>query len=62
MLVMALLGVEKATAFAYIVMVHAIILLPINLWGAWFLWREGISFSDALRSGGTEKEKKKRHG
>ena len=64
MLVMALLGVEKVTAFAYIVMVHAIILMPINLWGAWFLWHEGISFQDALRSGGTEKEKekKKKHG
>jgi len=66
MLVMALLGVEKATAFAYIVMVHAIILLPINVWGAWFLWREGISFSEALATGGGEKEKerekKKRHG
>jgi hypothetical protein len=62
MIVMALLGVEKATAFAYIVMVHAIILLPINVWGAWYLWREGISFSDALNAGGTEKEKKKRDG
>lgn len=50
MLVMALLGVEKTVALAYIVMVHAIILLPINLWGAWYLWREGISFSEALRS------------
>ena len=60
MTVMALLGVQKATAFAYIVMVHAIILLPINVWGAWFLWREGISFSDALNAGGAEKDKKKR--
>jgi uncharacterized membrane protein YbhN (UPF0104 family) len=62
MIVMALLGVEKATAFAYIVMVHAIILLPINVWGAWYLWREGISFSEALNAGGSEKEKKKRDG
>jgi glycosyltransferase 2 family protein len=60
MTVMSLLGVEKATGFAYIVMVHAIILLPINLWGAWYLWREGISFADALSGGGTEIEKKKK--
>lgn len=62
MIVMSLLGVEKATGFAYIVMVHAIILLPINVWGAWYLWREGISFSDALHAGGSEKVKKKHDG
>jgi uncharacterized membrane protein YbhN (UPF0104 family) len=62
MTVMALLGVEKVTGFAYIVMVHAIILLPINVWGAWYLWREGISFVDALSGGGGELEKKKRDG
>lgn len=50
LMVMALLEVEKTVALAYIVMVHAIILLPINVWGAWFLWREGISFGEALRS------------
>ena len=48
MLVMALYGLEKTVALAYIVVVHAIILLPINVWGFYFLWREGISFSDAL--------------
>lgn len=61
MIVMALLGVEKATGFAYIVMIHLLIMLPINLWGAWFLWREGISFQDALHSG-DEPSVKRRHG
>ncbi|MGH7441735.1 MAG: lysylphosphatidylglycerol synthase transmembrane domain-containing protein [bacterium] len=51
MIVMGLLGVAKAQGFAYILTVHLLILLPINIWGAWFLWREGISFQDALRSG-----------
>lgn len=48
MMVMTLYGLEKTVALAYIVVVHAVILLPINLWGFYFLWREGISFSDAL--------------
>lgn len=61
MTVMALLGVEKATGFAYIVMVHAMILLPINVWGAWFLWHEGISVGQALNAGALEREKKKAH-
>ncbi len=51
MAVMALLGVARGQGFAYILMVHLMILLPINVWGAWFLWREGISFKEALRSG-----------
>jgi uncharacterized protein (TIRG00374 family) len=63
MMVMALLGVEKTVALAYIVMVHAIILLPINLWGAAYLWREGISFGEALRFSGSEKTSKSgKHG
>jgi uncharacterized membrane protein YbhN (UPF0104 family) len=63
LMVMALLGVEKTVALAYIVMVHAIILLPINVWGAWYLWREGISFGEALRSSSSESAAKKRkHG
>ncbi len=47
-MVMALYGVGKTVALAYIVVVHAIILLPINIWGFYFLWREGISFNEAL--------------
>jgi glycosyltransferase 2 family protein len=68
MMVMALLGVEKTVALAYIVMVHAIILLPINVWGGWYLWREGISFGEALRSSSEPDKarpkdgKRKRHG
>jgi len=44
----ALYGVEKNLALAYIVTVHAIILLPINAWGFFYMLREGISFQDAL--------------
>lgn len=68
LMVMALLGVEKTVALAYIVMVHAIILLPINVWGGWYLWREGISFGEALRSSGEDAgpgpltKRKLRHG
>jgi uncharacterized membrane protein YbhN (UPF0104 family) len=47
----SLYGVEKTLALAYIVTVHAIILLPINVWGAWFMLREGISFQEALSDG-----------
>jgi uncharacterized membrane protein YbhN (UPF0104 family) len=61
MIVMALLGVEKATGFAYIVMVHLLIMVPINLWGFWFLWREGISFQEAMHSGDGPPVKRK-HG
>jgi uncharacterized membrane protein YbhN (UPF0104 family) len=60
MIVMALLSIEKAPAFAYIGLVHLIILLPINVWGAWFLWREGISFSDALAGSRDEKRHKEK--
>ncbi len=45
---LALYGVEKPVALAYIVLVHAIILLPIDLWGAWYFWREGITVKQAL--------------
>jgi hypothetical protein len=51
MTVMALLGIDKVQGLAYILLVHAMILLPINVWGAWFLWREGISFKDAVARG-----------
>jgi uncharacterized protein (TIRG00374 family) len=47
-MVMTLYGVEKTVALIYIVAVHLIILLPINLWGFFFMVREGISFQDAL--------------
>ena len=48
LLVMALYGLEKNVALAYIVVVHAIILLPINIWGFYFMVRDGISFQEAL--------------
>jgi uncharacterized protein (TIRG00374 family) len=48
LLVMALYGLEKNLALAYIVVVHAIILLPINIWGVFFMVRDGITFHEAL--------------
>ncbi len=48
LMVTALYGLEKAVALAYIVTVHALILLPINVWGFYYMVREGISFQEAL--------------
>lgn len=59
-LVMDLLKVDKETGLAYIVLVHAVILLPINVWGAYFLWHEGISWQDALRGSRDEKRQKEK--
>jgi hypothetical protein len=59
MVALALLGVEKAQGLAYIGMVHILIMFPINAWGAWFLWREGISFQEALHSSDEPSVKRK---
>jgi uncharacterized protein (TIRG00374 family) len=48
LMVMALYSLEKTVSLAYIVVVHAIILIPIDVWGAYFLLHEGISLSEAL--------------
>lgn len=48
LMIMKLYGLENTVALAYIVVVHAIILIPINLWGFFFMVREGISFQEAL--------------
>jgi uncharacterized protein (TIRG00374 family) len=61
MLVMTLLNVDKETGLAYIVLVHALVLLPINVWGAYFLWHEGISWQDALKGSQNEKRQKEKH-
>jgi glycosyltransferase 2 family protein len=48
LMVMGLYGLEKTTALAYIVVVHALILLPIDVWGFFFMVREGITIQEAL--------------
>ncbi len=43
-------GVEQALAAGYTLVLHVALWLPITLIGAWFLAREGIKWSDSLRS------------
>jgi uncharacterized protein (TIRG00374 family) len=48
--VLAAYGVDQATAAGYTLTLHAALWVPITLLGAYFLTREGIKWSDALRS------------
>ncbi len=43
-------GVEQATAAGYTLVLHVALWVPITLVGAWFLAREGLKWSDALRT------------
>jgi glycosyltransferase 2 family protein len=43
-------GVEHSTAAGYTLVLHVALWLPITLLGAYFLAREGIKWSDSLRS------------
>lgn len=43
-------GVEQATAAGYTLTLHAALWIPITLLGAYYLAREGIRWSDALRA------------
>ena len=43
-------GVDQATAAGYTLTLHVALWLPITLLGAYYLAREGIQWSDALRS------------
>ena len=43
-------GVDQATAAGYTLVLHVALWLPITLLGAYYLAREGISWSDSLRS------------
>ena len=61
MVVVGLLGIDKAQGLAYILVVHGVVLIPINIWGAYFLWHEGISMQEALRGSRDEKKKKEKH-
>jgi uncharacterized protein (TIRG00374 family) len=48
--VLAAYGVEQAKAAGYTLTLHVALWLPITLVGAWFLAREGIKWSDSLRT------------
>lgn len=43
-------GIDQATAAGYTLILHVALWLPITVLGAWFLAREGIQWSDSLRS------------
>jgi uncharacterized protein (TIRG00374 family) len=43
-------GVEQATAAGYTLVLHVALWLPITLLGAYYLAREGITWTDSLRS------------
>ena len=43
-------GVEHSTAAGYTLVLHVALWLPITLLGAYYLAREGIKWSDSLRS------------
>ncbi len=43
-------GVDQATAAGYTLVLHVALWLPITLLGAYFLTREGIKWSDSLRT------------
>ena len=45
--VLEALGVEKNLAFGYTVVLHAALWFPISALGAYYMWREGVKWSDA---------------
>jgi uncharacterized protein (TIRG00374 family) len=48
--VLAAFGVDQATAAGYTLTLHVALWLPITLLGAYFMAREGLKWSDNLRS------------
>jgi len=48
--VLSAYGVERSTAAGYTLVLHVALWLPITLLGAYYLTREGIKWSDTLRS------------
>jgi len=47
--VLSAYGVDQATAAGYTLVLHVALWLPITLLGAYYLTREGVQWSDALR-------------
>lgn len=52
--VLSAYGVDKAVAAAYTLTLHAALWIPITLLGAYYLSREGIQWSDSLRTEASE--------
>lgn len=48
--VLSAYGVDQATAAGYTLVLHVALWLPITLLGAYYLAREGIKWSDTLRT------------
>ncbi len=44
--VLAALGVDPQLALGYTIVLHAALWLPITMLGAYFIWREGVKWSD----------------
>jgi uncharacterized protein (TIRG00374 family) len=42
-------GVDRAVAAGYTIVLHVALWLPITLVGAWYMTREGVHWSDAMR-------------
>jgi hypothetical protein len=43
-------GIDKAVATGYTLVLHLALWVPITLLGAYFMAREGIKWSDSLRT------------
>jgi uncharacterized membrane protein YbhN (UPF0104 family) len=48
--VLAQFGIAEEIALAYVLVVHAALVVPVTLLGFWYAWREGISLSAASAS------------
>ncbi len=48
MMALVLWPLPPAACLAYLLVLHAVILVPVNVAGAYFLWQEGISFQSTL--------------
>jgi uncharacterized protein (TIRG00374 family) len=45
MAILTPLGIPKESATGYMLLVHLVVLIPITLWGMYYFFREGLSFS-----------------
>lgn len=48
---LGLFGADRNLAFSYTVVLHAALLVPITLWGLYYLWRYNLSLSQAQQIG-----------
>lgn len=47
--VLAQFGVPETAALAYVLVVHAVLVVPVTLLGFWYAWREGVSLARVSR-------------